>query len=99
KDAPLDRAVESAGNGWLYSTQICVVPKHMLVHGAVFDRFLERFAAAVPHHSTTMAHDRDHGVLAPVKQIPEFFEALDEVRSIGEIVTGGYRMAADGQRD
>lgn len=99
KDAPIDRAAESASSAWHFSTQPCPVPKHLLVHGAVFDELMAALVSRLPDHSRTVEADPVDGMLGPVGRMNQYLAALEEVRAVGEIRTGGYRMAADGSPD
>ena len=99
KDADVEEAAASASSAWLFSTQVCVAPKHVVIHDAVFEPFVEAFVRRLPQHVTTMVADRDNGVLAPVKSIDGFFAALEEVRLVGKVHSGGYRTDPHGEPD
>jgi acyl-CoA reductase-like NAD-dependent aldehyde dehydrogenase len=75
------------------------VPKHILVHDAVFDHFVEAFVADVPRHSLTVEADRERGVLARLARPDAYRAALEEIRGVGQLRCGGYTMAADGTPD
>src|SRR3989338_5155347 len=47
KDADLEKAAESLIDGFLGSTQVCMMPKIALVHRDVFDEFKNRFSKKV----------------------------------------------------
>lgn len=96
KDADLVAAVESASRAWMGSTQACALPKHVLVHGAMFDRFLGAFLEAVPRHASTVLADPENGMLAPLWHPERFVAALEQVRELGEVHCGGHLMGADG---
>jgi acyl-CoA reductase-like NAD-dependent aldehyde dehydrogenase len=68
-----------------------VVPKHFLVHGDVFDRFVAALAQRA-QHATTVEEDPVHGLLVPVHATARFDAALAEVRELGQVLTGGHRM-------
>jgi acyl-CoA reductase-like NAD-dependent aldehyde dehydrogenase len=91
KDADLDGALESAANALQGSTQPCVVPKHFLVHGAAFERFTEALVRRSVD-ARTVEEDPAHGLLVPVRLVDRYDAALAEVREVGEVLTGGYRM-------
>lgn len=96
RDADLPRAIESAGNGLQGSSQPCVVPKHFLVHGAVFDRFTASLCDKA-RAAATVEEDPEHGLLVPIRAPDRFEAALREVREVGEVLTGGHRM--NGRRE
>jgi acyl-CoA reductase-like NAD-dependent aldehyde dehydrogenase len=98
-DADVDAAVESTRTVWHLSTQACPVPKHLLVHGAVFDRFVDGLVATLPDCSRTIEVDAERGRLVPIARIDEWSQALDELSAIGTVRAGGYRMTKDGARD
>jgi acyl-CoA reductase-like NAD-dependent aldehyde dehydrogenase len=99
KDASLADAVQSASRAWFGSAQPCPVPKHMLVHGSIFDRFVDAFLAEVPRHSQTVEADGEQGVLVGLADPAAYRIALEQIRAVGEIRCGGYTMAADGTPD
>ena len=99
RDADVDAAVDSALRAFDFSTQPCPIPKHLLVHGAIFDSFLAALEARLPERGRTIAADPEEGVLAPVAQMDAYFEALGEVRELGELRCGGFRMNHAGVGD
>jgi acyl-CoA reductase-like NAD-dependent aldehyde dehydrogenase len=98
-DADLVVTSASAHRAWHVSTQPCLVPKHILVHGSVFDAFVSRFLADLPEHGRTVEADRVGGRLVPVARIDRFVAAFEELAAVGKVRAGGYRMGADGTRD
>lgn len=98
-DADLEGAVSSARHAFDFSTTPCPVPKHMLVHEAAFDAFLSGLLALVPACSVTIAADREHGNLVPVARPEAYFEALEQVKAVGTVHSGGFRMTVDGTPD
>ena len=99
KDADLASAAASAHRAWHVSTQPCLVPKHLLVHGAVFDAFVSRFLADLPEHGRTVVADGVRGRLVPVLNLDGFFAAFEQLAAIGKVLSGGHRMRADGAKD
>lgn len=99
RDAPIAPAVASASRAWFGSTQPCPVPKHLLVHGAVFEPFVDAFLADVPRHSRTVPADGEHGVLVALANPDAYRAALAEIRTVGDVRCGGYTMTADGTPD
>jgi acyl-CoA reductase-like NAD-dependent aldehyde dehydrogenase len=99
KDADLEAAACSAHRAWHVSTQPCLVPKHLLVHGSVFDAFLRRLLSDLPSHSRTVEADPKAGRLVPVAKMDRFTAAFEELASVGRVHAGGFRMRADGSRD
>jgi succinate-semialdehyde dehydrogenase/glutarate-semialdehyde dehydrogenase len=99
RDAALEKAVRSACRAWDASAQPCVVPKHFLVHSALYDAFVERLIQALPRFTRTVEADPRAGALIPLARPDQFDAVLAEVRRVGEIRCGGYRMRADGSRD
>lgn len=99
KDADIDKAVESAEHAFDFSTQPCPIPKHLLVHEAVYPRFVRDLRARMPALSVTAEADPVHGNLVPVARPEGFFAAFEEVRPLGKVDGGGYRMDAQGRPD
>jgi enoyl-CoA hydratase/carnithine racemase/acyl-CoA reductase-like NAD-dependent aldehyde dehydrogenase len=99
RDADLDAAVASAAHGFDFSSLPCPAPKHMLVHEAVFEPFVERFIEQAEKRSRTIAADPIGGYQIPLPH-PEAYEAaLAELRELGSVRFGGYRMTETGARD
>ncbi len=98
RDADVDAAAASALRAFDFSTQPCPIPKHLLVHGSAADAVLERFLQLVPFVSRTVPADPVDGMLVPVGRPDAFEIALAEVRDLGHIRCGGYRMDEHGER-
>lgn len=98
KDAPLDEALESAGRALHASGQPCAVPKHFLVHGALHERFVQALVEKV-QHAKPVEVDPAGGTLVPLGRPETFVEVVEEARSVGRLLTGGYRMTKDGTKD
>ncbi len=99
RDADVGRASESARRAFDFSTQPCLVPKHFLVHEDAFDAFAKALLDWVPRCSSTVEADPQRGVLAPVSRVEDGERAFTELRGLGRVLTGGYRMNADGSRN
>lgn len=99
RDADLERCVASAAHGFDFSSLPCPAPKHMLVHHAVFDAFAEAFTRAAAARSVAIAADPVGGYQIPIPRPEAFDKALAELREIGTVRFGGYRMKADGEPD
>lgn len=98
KDGDLDRAVASARHAFDFSTQPCIVPKHIHVHNAVFDDFIDRFLATLPKLRTIEA-DGGGGLLGRVMRPAGYLAALAEAQELGQLLAGGFRMNAAGEPD
>ncbi|HHH26978.1 MAG TPA: aldehyde dehydrogenase family protein, partial [Polyangiaceae bacterium] len=99
RDADLERAVASAAHGFDFSSLPCPAPKHMLVHHEVFDEFAEAFTRAAAARSVAIAADPVGGYQIPIPRPEAFDDALAELRELGTVRLGGYRMKADGTPD
>lgn len=98
-DAELDLAAAAAAECFYGSAQICMVPKQVVVHPVVADRFVERLVAAVADVRPGRPED-DDVLLTPVLKAQDFFEVLDEATAAGAtVVTGGERTDENGRRD
>ena len=96
-DADLDAAADSAIHCFDFGTLPCPIPKHLLVHDAVFDAFVEKVIARVPEYAVTIAADVENGNLMPLIKPDAFDAALAEAVGLGKLRCGGHRMGADGQ--
>ncbi|MEQ9324690.1 MAG: aldehyde dehydrogenase family protein, partial [Polyangiaceae bacterium] len=86
-------------HGFDFSSLPCPAPKHMLVHHAVFDDFAEAFTRAAAARSVAIAADPVGGYQIPIPRPEAFDAALAEIRELGSVRFGGYRMQADGEPD
>jgi acyl-CoA reductase-like NAD-dependent aldehyde dehydrogenase len=94
-DADIDRAVQRCvTGGYLYAGQSCISTQRILVHEAVYDRFVEQFVAAVGSLRTgdPMADTTDLGPMID-RTSAEQAEAW-----IGEAAASGARVAVGGGR-
>lgn len=98
KDAEVPRAVDSAMHAFDFSTQPCPIPKHLLVHDHAFSDFRQQLLSRVSE-LRTVVQDPEGGVLVPVARPEGFFAALEELKAIGEVHCGGFRMDANGEPD
>lgn len=92
KDADLDGAVQSLLDGFLGSTQICMVPKKAFVHEDIYEEFERRFVAGTRRLKLGLPSDPEVS-LSPVLKISEFYEFLEDALSNGaELLCGGTRV-------
>lgn len=92
KDAKLDQAVVSLIDCFLGSTQICMVPKAAIIHGAVYKNFEEKLLAEVKKLKVGLPSDPET-YLSPVVKITEFFDFLqDAINKGAELLCGGQRV-------
>lgn len=96
KDADLDAAARALEESFYGSSQICMVPKYVVVHPQVADRFLEIFLARVAKLRPGYPEDPEV-LLSPVLKVDRFFDFLAEARGAGaELLCGGERVDVDG---
>jgi len=92
KDATIDDAVQSLLDGFLGSTQICMVPKKAFIHEDIFNEFQAAFVAGVKKLKIGLPSDPEVS-LSPVIKIGEFYEFLDDALHLGaELLCGGIRV-------
>ena len=96
KDADIGRAVHSTLHAFDFSGTPCPVPKHVVVHDAIHDEFVEAMLAAMPSCGRTIEADPANGNLIPLVDAATFEHAVAELASWGEVHTGGFRMDEDG---
>ncbi|MDP1854321.1 MAG: aldehyde dehydrogenase [Candidatus Omnitrophota bacterium] len=99
KDADLEKAAESLIDGFLGSTQVCMMPKIALIHKDVFDEFKNKFTKKVKNLKVGLPSDVDT-LLSPVSKIEEFFMFLKDALSKGaNLICGGKRIDYSGKPD
>lgn len=97
RDANLAEAVDAMMDGFLGSTQICMVPKKALVHEAIYEEFEAAFVAKVRKLSVGLPSDPTT-YLAPVLRSERFFEFLDDaLANGGRLLCGGERWDHTGK--
>ncbi|MFD3675646.1 aldehyde dehydrogenase family protein [Streptomyces sp. NPDC058613] len=89
EDADLDQAAHAAAESFLASTQICMVPKYVVVHPAVADGFLRRLSGLAEGLRPGLPSEPG-AVLAPVAKAQDFLAMVAACRAAGAtVVTGG----------
>lgn len=99
EDADIDKAASALLDGFLGSTQICMVPKKALVHEKVYDIFLEKFIEETSKLKIGPPSDPET-YLSPVMKTKEFFEFLADAKENGaQVAYGGVRINHNGIPD
>ncbi|HEY5595165.1 MAG TPA: aldehyde dehydrogenase family protein, partial [Nitrospiria bacterium] len=92
KDAPLNKAVAALLDGFLGSTQICMVPKKALIHEDVYDEFRAQFVSEACKLRVGLPTEPDV-LLSPVMKIPQFYKCLNDALEKGaKLLCGGERV-------
>jgi len=92
KDAALHEATQSLLDGFLGSTQICMVPKKAFIHEDLFEEFESAFLAEVSKLKVGLPSDRDAS-LSPVLKMAEFYKFLEDALDKGaKLLCGGTRV-------
>lgn len=92
KDAHLNKVAESLIDGFMGSTQVCMVPKIALIHHAVYDQFESLFLKRVQSLKVGLPTDPDT-ILSPVGKIPLFYSFLNDALEKGaRLLYGGQRI-------
>ncbi len=98
-DADLNKAVDSMIEGFLGSTQVCMMPKIALIHEAVYDAFEKKFTKKTKELKIGLPSDPET-LLSPVLKIKEFFVFLEDALSKGaNLICGGKRINHLGKPD
>ena len=93
EDAPLDQVVDSLVEGLRGSLQICMAPKKVFVHPAIYDDFLQRVVDAVKKRVRPGLPSDPNTYLTPVTRLRECNLALEKALSKGaRLMTGGRRL-------
>ncbi|MFH0763212.1 MAG: aldehyde dehydrogenase family protein [Candidatus Omnitrophota bacterium] len=99
KDANLKGATDSLLEGFLGSTQVCMMPKIALIHEGIFDKFLKEFTEKTKRLKVGLPSDSET-LLSPVSKIKEYFIFLEDALSKGaSLICGGKRMNHQGKLD
>lgn len=92
KDADIEKASSALVEGFLGSTQICMVPKKALIHYEVFEEFITKFVKKVKNLKFGLPSDPET-ILSPVVRMREFFQHMeDAVKKGGKVLCGGVRV-------
>ncbi|HTZ44774.1 MAG TPA: aldehyde dehydrogenase [Jatrophihabitans sp.] len=96
KDADLEAAARALEECFYGSSQICMVPKHAIVHPAVADEFLEIFLRRVSALRPGYPEE-DDVLLSPVLKVDKFFDFMAEAKGAGaQVLCGGERVDVEG---
>ena len=90
--ADLDKAVDQAVKARIQNTgQSCICAKRMIVHGDIYDAFLDRFSAAMKavKPGNPMDPASDMGPLSSFAQRDTVLGQLEEARRLGATLVGG----------
>lgn len=99
KDANLKGAVSSLLDGFLGSTQICMLPKKGIIHADIYDQFEKQFVEAAQALKISLPSD-PATCLSPVGKIKEFRAALSDALENGAtLLCGGEQVNHVGQSD
>jgi acyl-CoA reductase-like NAD-dependent aldehyde dehydrogenase len=91
--------MDSLIEGFLGSTQVCMMPKIALIHEKVFDDFEKGFTKKVKELKVGLPSDKET-LLSPISKIKEFFMFLEDALSKGAIlICGGKRINHLGKLD
>lgn len=97
KDCNLEGAVASALDAFLGSTQICMVPKTIVIHEDIYDNFVDKFLDKVRNLKVGLPSD-DNTCLTPVILADKFFEFLNDALDKGtKLLCGGQRIDHTGE--
>lgn len=98
-DADLGDAATTLAECFYGSTQVCMVPKHAIIHYAIAEEFISLFLDEVG--SIRAGYPEDPEVLlSPVIKTDKFFDFLSEATGAGaDLLAGGQRINVDGEPD
>ncbi len=99
KDAPLNSAASALLDGFLGSTQICMVPKKAVIHEDIYEEFKTKFVSEVSNLKIGLPSEPDV-CLSPVMKIPQFYKCLNDALEKGaKLLCGGERVDQNGFPD
>jgi acyl-CoA reductase-like NAD-dependent aldehyde dehydrogenase len=97
KDCDIRGAINSSLDAFLGSTQICMVPKIIIVHEGIYDKFVNRFLDKVKSLKVGLPSD-DNTYLTPVVMVEKFFDFLNDALEKGaKLLCGGKRVDHAGE--
>jgi succinate-semialdehyde dehydrogenase/glutarate-semialdehyde dehydrogenase len=98
--ADIDKAAETAVKARIQNSgQSCICAKRMIVHEAVYDRFLERFSAGMKavKAGDPMNPDTDMGPMSSEEQRQTVVDQLKQIQDAGgTLLFGGEALAGKG---
>lgn len=96
KDAPLNESIHALLDGFMGSTQICMVPKKAIIHEDIYEKFEKAFIAEVKRLKIGLPSDPDT-ILTPVSKVLEFYDYLADAQQKGaKLICGGERVDYNG---
>jgi acyl-CoA reductase-like NAD-dependent aldehyde dehydrogenase len=96
RDADLGRAAATLTEAFYGSSQICMVPKQVVLHPAIADELIERLLVEVAQIRPAYPSD-PRALLSPVLKMDRFFDYVSEARQRGAtLLCGGNRVDVDG---
>ena len=96
KDAPVREAANSLLDGYMGSTQICMVPKKAVIHEDIYEEFEKWFIAEVKRLKIGLPTDPET-ILTPISKILEFYDYLADAQQKGaKLICGGERVDYNG---
>lgn len=99
KECELEGALDSSLDAFLGSTQICMVPKTIVVHEGIYDKFINKFLEKVKNLKIGLPSNEDT-YLTPVISIDKFFKFLnDALDKDAKLLCGGKRVDFTGRID
>lgn len=99
RDCNLPGAVDASLDCFLGSTQICMVPKNIIVHEDIYDVFISKFVEKTKELKIALPSDRDT-CLTPVNKMSECIEFLnDALAKNAKILCGGKRVDYTGSEN
>jgi aldehyde dehydrogenase (NAD+) len=97
-DADLERAVDAAVLSVCSNAgQRCAAGSRLIVHEAVYDRFVELLVERTAAQRVGATDDDDYGPVVNERQLEQMVAAVDRAREAGaRILTGGERLTGPG---
>jgi acyl-CoA reductase-like NAD-dependent aldehyde dehydrogenase len=99
RDCDLKGAINSSLDAFLGSTQICMVPKTIIIHGDIYNKFVDEFLRKVKDLKVGLPCDNET-CLTPVLMINTFFDFLKDALDKGaKLLCGGNQVNYKGEND
>jgi acyl-CoA reductase-like NAD-dependent aldehyde dehydrogenase len=99
KDADIDKSIESLIDFFSGSGQLCMVPKKVILHKNIKDKFISKLLKDIENIKPLLPHE-EGAVLSPIVRITEFQDFLDDALLKGaKLLCGGNRININNQKD
>lgn len=92
KDASINLSANALLDGFMGSTQICMIPKKAIIHEDIYELFVKQFVGEAKKLKVGLPSD-SKTILTPLSKIIEFYDYLeDAIQKGAKLLCGGERV-------